>query len=202
MSSLKQMSRTQLVIVTAVIFLILGGGIVYFALQEKPDLKEKKNEIPMKDADAYMRGHSGKGFNWRANTNGVWYDTTQITQYIQKLKEAIKVIEPIPGYTWKISIMFGGATKPHNKKDGLMTMFLPVLVKEGSKECVIDLITAWRYRTAEDQTTRPNCGNTSAQYTYYYVYEKVFGPLLAKMKQLGTCPGPDCIVYDEGNMFP
>jgi hypothetical protein len=183
--------------------------------KKSPSLVEKSNgAIDIDKAQKYALGHredNDGNYDWRENSYGTTYDTGRLREYIDELRSYMDGYgkDSLPGYSWKVAVVFGGAFKKENSYDyGLNTMFMPVLVKnngvddEGNvidnSDRVIDIFTARGYSSTHSKK-KPDWerNNPSSAYTYDSIYKKYYPSLGKKTKD---CPG--CIIYDEGNMFP
>lgn len=71
-------------------------------------------------------------------------------------------------------------------------MFAPILLVKGKPSIYIDAVTAYNESQSKPQGIWASTGLTYAE--VYKLFENMFPGK--------TCPGPGCIVFDEGNMFP
>jgi hypothetical protein len=181
--------------------------------KEKPvtneaDCNDSRGSIDLLTAIEHTNLHQNYiPTNWRSASSGVWYDIDTIQRYVCRIKELISAdtseLKALAGYEWKFGIGFGGKRKKDGKNFGLMTMFMPVLVSTDSSRFVIDVFTARKHVDNHDreEAPRPSAGKDTF-YQYRAIYNNQFLTLQKVLKTKGNCPGPDCIIFDEGNMFP
>jgi hypothetical protein len=201
-STKKVMSRTNLAIVTSLITMVVTIPLGHFLLVSEGGNFAKKVEggITIEQGDQYSEAHRRSGVlrNWRSRSYGVWYDSSRLMGYINEFRNFVDSTGTVTGYDWKMGIALGGARNKDDKRM-LTTMFMPILVWKADPSKMIDVFIAKEH--AESNSTEIPKWDTRA-YASFYPYFKKYEKLLPKARRDGKDTCMQCLIYDEGNMFP
>jgi hypothetical protein len=205
--------RTVFVIST--IFFITGGALIYFLMNMAPG-PGKMGPLPADVAYAYAESHRDRGLfsNWRGESHGTWYEPGDIKASIDHIDALIKSgkLKSPAGYQWKCGVTIGAKDRLHHPgsdgsraKTGLMTMFLPVLVKDSVGKIdhgneVLDYFQVRKYNKTSP-SDKPSWESASgAAFRYDSLYKKYFEQFTPLIQKRRDCP--ECIIFDEGHLFP
>jgi hypothetical protein len=223
-SGLISFTKTQFTLLLSGLIIAGAAGAFIGSITAKPSgkkgaprlIEKKEGAITISQAEKYAIGHRDDGDNepdWREQSQGVTYDIRRLSEYTKSLETIINGKDTLPGYSWKVAIMYGGAFKKQNDEAlRINTMFVPVLVKNDSldrngkividrSDKVVDIFEA-KYCYDKKIRRRLNWEPNSISRAYYYdsLYKRFYLGLEKILKTSDSCT--KCIVFDEGHLFP
>lgn len=194
---------------TAIGSAVVGAAIMFISITDAFSSSPKLGDggdggLPINHAYDHAHGHTRGIWGWRGNTSGIYYPGEKLKGYLTSLEKITSdSIHQVPdsNYAWNIAIYYGKGEK--NKKNRLMTIFIPVLIytnpDPNNKETqVVDVFIAKKYHDSNNPDDKKIFIPGKAM-TYYDLYKKYY---LMYEKKGFLKEGDPAIAFDSGSMFP